>query len=687
VQGKTLAEVRYHLKTQLGVTDEFYQHCTISPIYGTGQGSGNSPTVWLVVSSILFRCYSAAAHGARFESPDGSVCIDLYRVGFVDDTCSYVNQFLSHTNPTPEELISLLAHDSQLWCDLLWRSGGSLELPKCTYHYSQYKFASDGRPYLQSGRIGPIVNLKHGDGTTHQTVPSTSAYKAYKTLGCYKSPSGAQSTQLQVLQKKCDRHARIVSTSALSRQEAWTYYFSKYLTSPGYPLPVCHFSPVELQRLERKVLPALFARSGFNRNTSRNVLFGPTRLGGAGFRPFSTEQGVGQLQFFVKHWTHPLEPGQLLRVAVAWAQVNVGVSYSIFNNVVPRLPHFESKWLQSLRNFLRLLQGQLRLDITFVPEIQRVNDSHIMDHVLERGSFSRADICRINYCRLYLQAVTVSDISTASGTKLAPGIRSGDPTLWSGVTRYHKTNQARPNSSSWRLWSKAMALISDDDTLRVPLRQWMVPPSRQRRLWPVYYDPNTNAMFFRKKATFDRHDAPDTRFSFHPTSTELMLPETAYPITVQEVDCGWIVDAYSSYCPKIPSLPPSSFSSFCSLLDDWESRLLSTVTFLYDPFNLASLLETSKFQACSDGSAVAFVGTYGWVLAPLMVMILVPFALKARACSVLFVSSDASPNGRIPLRRSQALLPRITLDLLLESRPNAPSSIPFQMLPSNRTGT
>jgi hypothetical protein len=86
VQVTTLAEVKYHLKTQLGVTEDFYQHCTedfyqhctISPIYGTGQGSGNSPTVWLVVSSILFRCYSEKAHGARFELPDGSVTIDLF---------------------------------------------------------------------------------------------------------------------------------------------------------------------------------------------------------------------------------------------------------------------------------------------------------------------------------------------------------------------------------------------------------------------------------------------------------------------------------------------------------------------------------------------------------------------------------------------------------------------------------
>ena len=615
VQGSTLQEVKYHLKTQLGVTDEYYQHCTISPIYGTGQGSGNSPTVWLVVSSILFRCYSATANGARFESPDGSVIIDLYRVGFVDDTCCYVNLFRRDTPPDPIELIQLLQHDSQLWSDLLWKSGGALELPKCTYHYSQYDFAVDGTPYLRSGRIGPAVEVKTGDGATTLTVPSCSVYQAYKTLGCFKSPSGAQNTQYQKLEQKCLKHARIVSTSALSRVEGWTYYYSKYLPSVSYSLPVCHFPVKKLIQLEKKVLPAIFSSCGFNRNTSRNILFGPTRLNGAGYRPLSTEQGVSQLQLFVKHWNHQQEPGQLLRIAVAWAQVNTGVGYSILENVVPSLPHIESKWLDSLRHFLRLIDGKLRLNTTYVPEIQRVNDSYIMDHVLERGSFTRRQIQKINYCRLYLQAVTVSDISIASGDSLAPGVLYGEPTIWSGTTRYHKTNQCKPDPATWRLWSRAMKLIATPDgTLRVPLLQWIVPPHQQRQSWIAYYDPSSDSLYIRKQGVYEIHQQNNGSFPYTYTSLQSIVPPTAYPVSLLECDQGWQVQKYSSYCPALPKAMPSSFMSFCSLLEDWESRLLQTVTLHFNPFNIVELLEYSTFQACSDGSAVAFEGTYGWVL-------------------------------------------------------------------------
>ena len=200
-----MEEVKYHLKTQLGVTDEFYQHCTVTPIYDTGQGSGNSPTIWLAVSSILLKCYSQRAQGARIESPDRSICMDLYRVGFIDDTCRYVNQFSLDVPPTPSQLLDFLSTDTQLWSDLLWTLGGSLEILKCTDHLSYYKFATDGKPHPQCGQVGPPVRVRTGDGSQVH-IPSHSVYKAHKMLGCYKSPSGAQLAQLQVLNKKSDRH-------------------------------------------------------------------------------------------------------------------------------------------------------------------------------------------------------------------------------------------------------------------------------------------------------------------------------------------------------------------------------------------------------------------------------------------------------------------------------------------------
>ena len=137
VMANTLKECKYRLKTMLGVSETFYQHCEIFPIYGTGQGSGNSPAIWCIISSVLFDSHASRAHGATYETPDRRHHIRITMIGFVDDSTGQVNLFDEDKAPNPAKLIELMQQDAQLWNDLLWASGGNLELPKCSYHYLQ----------------------------------------------------------------------------------------------------------------------------------------------------------------------------------------------------------------------------------------------------------------------------------------------------------------------------------------------------------------------------------------------------------------------------------------------------------------------------------------------------------------------------------------------------------------------
>jgi hypothetical protein len=41
-----------------------------TPIYGTGQGSGNSPAIWCFISSLLYDCYDKKAAKAMYITPD-----------------------------------------------------------------------------------------------------------------------------------------------------------------------------------------------------------------------------------------------------------------------------------------------------------------------------------------------------------------------------------------------------------------------------------------------------------------------------------------------------------------------------------------------------------------------------------------------------------------------------------------
>jgi hypothetical protein len=124
-------------------------------------------------------------------------------IGFVDDRTGQANAFLLDTQPHVEYLVARMRKDdAQLWNNLLWASGGALELPKCPYHVINYAFTPDSAPILHGGQDGSNIILQTGDRTSQQKIPFKSAHCSHKTLGHYKEPSGNQTRQYQVLIEK-----------------------------------------------------------------------------------------------------------------------------------------------------------------------------------------------------------------------------------------------------------------------------------------------------------------------------------------------------------------------------------------------------------------------------------------------------------------------------------------------------
>ena len=213
VQGRTLEEAKYHLKTKYGVSDEYIQHCEAYQIFGTGQGSGNSPTYWLFISSTLFDMYDSRAHGSKYQSYDRLTTVHVTAIGFVDDVRTSINAF-KNNQITLDQLIAMAQRDSQLWHDILSTSNQALELPKFGSHAIFFEFNPTGEPTMVED---PQCQITLQDTSGHYfDIPKWKTTKATKYLGAYKAPA-TQEHQYKALKQKCDKFCRVITCSHLTK--------------------------------------------------------------------------------------------------------------------------------------------------------------------------------------------------------------------------------------------------------------------------------------------------------------------------------------------------------------------------------------------------------------------------------------------------------------------------------------
>ena len=319
---------------------------------------------------------------------------------------------------------------------------------------------------------------------------------------------------------------------------------------------------------------------------------------------------------FVRHWRKTSITCKLLRISVSWFQAQVGVSFSILEQVHSPVPHLGSKWLSSLRSFLKRINAKLRLDTQYLPELQRLHDACIMDVIQSSGIFSNSEICKLNYCRLYLNVVTLSDLTTIHGRQLDMNKLSGNHDLLSSRTYGTAIYQERPSESSWKLWKKANALWSrPDGSLIQPLGDWVLPLHKMRQRHPAYWFGgrlwvNIQGQYVKCYAESHRVFRESNR-----ACEWVSLPSQAVPMLATQSAPGVWKISHQSYILEAHNAPcAGTFRQFIASLPSWEMELLQHVEMSDDPFSIALALEHG-LRAVSDGSDWNQIqGAFGWAM-------------------------------------------------------------------------
>jgi hypothetical protein len=257
-----LENAQYHIRMEMGVAENGYVHRPEWPMYGTGQGSGNSPMIWCFLSCILFDCYDMDAHKATYCNPNKSTPMELGMIGFVDNCNGQTNDFhADETTHTLSKILHNLQANAQLWANLLGTSAGALELSKCSSHMAQWQFAIEGNPILTTFVTQPISAVDPDTAEAHD-ISFLSPYEAQKPLGQhYIEPAGIQQEQVRRLRAKSDSSTEFLWKCQMTHEELWTYYYTCYLPSICYPISCSSMTYKQLDRVQRRVM-AIIATIG-----------------------------------------------------------------------------------------------------------------------------------------------------------------------------------------------------------------------------------------------------------------------------------------------------------------------------------------------------------------------------------------------------------------------------------------
>jgi hypothetical protein len=172
MHSSVLLHMKYFIKMAHGISDSFY--CVLQDylLYGTGQGSGASPSVWLSLVVILLTALTVLAPLAMsFVDPWEDIHEEQNADSFVDDT-SYGCNDAHLEEPMPyAELIAMAQASAQIWERILFSSGGALELKRCFWYLIYWQWVNGHLQMTTVIGCPGIIALTGGTVPNYTVIP------------------------------------------------------------------------------------------------------------------------------------------------------------------------------------------------------------------------------------------------------------------------------------------------------------------------------------------------------------------------------------------------------------------------------------------------------------------------------------------------------------------------------------
>jgi hypothetical protein len=458
----------------LGDSKGTYQHSVETPIHGTGQGSTASPSLWLMLSSMMMKIYSQMAVGMTMYSVDDlAIAIRQFLEGFVDDTANYTNN-PDYNDDDINNLRNNLQEDGKKCCSILEASGGKLELSKTFYYLLTWSWDKYGNPIPQTisqqDNNHVQINLRP-DGETPQYIQQREVTSSHKTLGVFKTICGKEEDHISYMKNKSDNLGAQLYSGQLNRRQARLAYSCHYIPAVIYSLPGTCIGEAALYIVQKFTVAKLLQISGFEERFPRAVVFGPPMYGGLGMRQIYTEGVCPKIECMICHIIADTSNGSTMINNLKWTQMQSGLMTPIMENFQYIDYIDEKNWFLHIREYIQKFNGKIVVLKAWSPTLIRENDFCIMDKI-QQLELPKRNARIVNNWRMYFQVSSIANITNNTGDLLLEQYFDRRKVeQFTTMSKEKWPHQKRPAMDTFRIWKRVIKSITECDALgRMPIQ-------------------------------------------------------------------------------------------------------------------------------------------------------------------------------------------------------------------------
>ena len=452
------------------------------PPQGMGQGNGAGPSIWSILSSTVFDLL----HEQGFSTPFCySLSMGLYQLcgfSYVDD-CDLIAD-----GDDASEVHQKLCKMLELWDELMEVNGAAIAPDKCWWYLVDFVWKGGEWKYRDAGlqlelkvrdKDNKIWNLKYSKRT-----------EAKEMVGVRLAPDGNEKGQLKALKDKASKWAQQMRSSPLDATTIWTALHRTIIKGLEYPLAATTLTESQLESVISPVLNSVLPRAGFVRTFPRSVVYAPVTFQGLGVTNLWDFQYCRHIQDILDQTWRNTPAGKLILLNLEAAKLEAGTFWHLFDNPV-HITWFNttSSWVIETYRYCKLKEIVFEEPGEIIrPQCE--GDRALME-VFATAGYGMEELKALNRCRLYSRVVSLSEITSGTGTMIPPCWFNRE--RFRANTKYDWPNQGKPTMQDWDIWDAALRVHIPP---LLPLGCWTLPKQEYIDKWEWFLDKQT---LYRRK--------------------------------------------------------------------------------------------------------------------------------------------------------------------------------------------